>query len=112
MTRSKLLSIILALEKVMRVSKIMLLALVLCSVSILSLSCAAKTDATAVPENQVVTVQRGTLIIDVTAVGNLALSRTEDLAIDLFYPEGTVEEVLVEEGDTVEEGQVLARLDT
>jgi len=59
----------------------------------------------------VVTVQRGDLTIDIIAAGNLALSRTEDLAIDLFYQEGTVEEVLVEEGDTVEEGQVLASLD-
>jgi len=63
-------------------------------------------------ENQVVAVQRGDLTIDITAAGNLALSHTEDLAFDLFYQEGTVEEVLVEEGDTVEEGQVLVKLDT
>ncbi|MFC1916753.1 biotin/lipoyl-binding protein, partial [Chloroflexota bacterium] len=29
----------------------------------------------------------------------------------IFYQEATVEQVLVEEGDTVEQGQVLARLD-
>jgi RND family efflux transporter MFP subunit len=63
-------------------------------------------------ESQTATVQRGNLSLEITAAGNLALSRTEDLAIDLFYQEGTIEEVLVEEGDTVEEGQVLVRLDT
>ena len=75
------------------------------------LGCTSESES-AVPENQVVTVQRGDLTIDITAAGNLALSRTEDLAFDLFYQEGTVEEVLVEEGDTVEEGQALVKLDT
>ena len=60
-------------------------------------------------ENQIVTVQRGDLTIDIAAAGNLALSRTEDLAFEIA---GTVEEVLVEEGDAVEEGEVLAKLDT
>jgi len=96
----------------MKFLKIMLVILLLCSVSVLSLSCASKSDSAPVSENQVVTVQRGNLIIDITAAGNLALSHTEDLAFDLFYQEGTVEEVLVEEGDTVEEGQVLVKLDT
>jgi len=62
-----------------------------------------------VSENQIVTVQRGDLTIDITAAGNLALSRTEDLSFEMA---GTVEEVMVEEGDSVEEGQVLAKLDT
>jgi len=83
----------------------------LCAVSISSFGCASKSDSVSVSENQIVTVQRGNLIIDITAIGNLALSRTEDLAFDIFYQEATVEEVLVEEGDTVEEGQVLAKLD-
>ena len=95
----------------MRISKIILIILVLCSISVLLLSCASKSDSTLASENQVVTVQRGNLTIDITAAGNLALSRTEDLAFDIFYQEGTVEAVLVEEGDTVEEGQVLAKLD-
>ena len=95
----------------MRPLKIMLITLVLCGVSVLSLSCASESDSSP-SENQVVTVQRGNLTIDITAAGNLALSRTEELAFDLFYLEGTVEEVLVEESDSVEEGQVLARLDT
>ncbi len=60
-------------------------------------------------ESQIVTVQLGDLTIDITAAGNLSLSRTEDLAFEMA---GTVEEVMVEEGDSVEVGQLLAKLDT
>ena len=70
------------------------------------------------PEFQPATVQRGDITIDITAAGNLALSRTEDLAVDLFYGQsgasgtkGTIGEVLVEEGDSVTEGQVLVTID-
>ena len=93
----------------MRILKIILIPVVLCVVSALSISCASESDSTAVTEDQVVTVQRGDLVIDVIASGNLAFSDKEELA---FEVSGTVEEVLVEEGDSVEEGQVLARLDT
>jgi len=94
---------------IMKVLKILLILLVLCSISVLSLSCASDSESGSVPENQIVTVQRGDLAVDITASGNLALSVTEDLAFEIS---GTVEEILVEEGDSVEEGQVLARLDT
>ena len=93
----------------MRTLKIMLIVLVLSVVGALSISCGPESDSTAVTGEQLVAVQRGDLTIDITAVGNLALSRTEDLAFDTA---GTVEEVLVEEGDSVEEGQLLAKLDT
>jgi len=83
------------------------------------LGCGTESDEAELPETQIVTVQRGDLTVDITAAGNLALSRTEDLSIDLFYGQsgtsgtkGTIGEVLVEEGDTVEEGQVLVKLDT
>ncbi|MFC1940906.1 biotin/lipoyl-binding protein [Chloroflexota bacterium] len=95
----------------MRLFKVTLITLLVCLVSIPLLSCASKSDLAPVSEYQVVTAQRGGLVIEITAVGNLALSRTENLAFDLFYQEGTVEEILVEEGDTVKEGQVLAKLD-
>lgn len=72
------------------------------------LGCTSESES-AVPENQVVTVQRGDLTIDIAAAGNLALSLQEDLAFEMS---GTVEEVLVEAGDSVKEGQVLATLDT
>ena len=61
--------------------------------------------------NETATVTIGSIVLDITAAGNLALSLTEDLAIDLFFQEGTIAEVLVEEGDSVEAGQVLVRLD-
>ena len=96
----------------MSILKIMLITLILGGLAVPAISCASESNTASAPEKQVVTVQRGNLVIDITAVGNLALSLKEDLAIDLFYPEGTIEEVLVEEGDTVEEGQVVVKLDT
>jgi multidrug efflux pump subunit AcrA (membrane-fusion protein) len=60
-------------------------------------------------ETKTVTVGRGNLSIEISAAGNLALSQTEDLA---FQVAGTVVEVLVQEGDSVKEGQELAKLDT
>jgi len=92
----------------MRFSKIMLIVLVLCLASALSIGCASKSKAVAVTEDQVVTVQRGDLIIDVTSSGNLSFSHEEELA---FEVDGTVGEVLVEFGDRVEENQVLAKLE-
>jgi len=62
-----------------------------------------------VAEDQIVTVRRGDITIDITAAGNLSYSLQEDLAFDMA---GTVEEVLVEVGDSVAEGEVLARLDS
>jgi len=96
----------------MKILKIVLITIIIGGLLAPLLSCGTKSGEAELSETQIVTVQRGDLTVDITAVGNLALSRTEDLAFDLFYQEGTVEEVLVEEGDTVEEGQVLAKLDT
>jgi multidrug efflux pump subunit AcrA (membrane-fusion protein) len=94
----------------MKFLKRLLIILVLSALVVPLLSCNSKPDEEII-ENQVATVQRGNLTLEITAAGNLALSRTEDLAIDLFYQQGTVSEVLVEVGDTVEEGQVLVTLD-
>ncbi|MEE8419070.1 MAG: biotin/lipoyl-binding protein [Dehalococcoidales bacterium] len=92
-----------------RTGKFTLAALLLAGISILSLSCAPGEDTGSTTETELFEVQRGDLTVDITAVGNLALSLTENLAFEI---PGTVSEVLVEEGDTVEEGQVLASLDT
>jgi len=91
-----------------KVFRITLIA-VLCGVGAFWLISAFKSDSTPVPENQVITVQRGDLTVDITASGNLALSHKENLAFEMA---GTVEEVTVKEGESVEEGQVLATLDT
>jgi len=96
----------------MRILKLILISLILGGFIILLLSCTSEPKESELLENQVVSVQLGDLTVDIISAGNLVLSHTEDLAFDLFYEEGTVEEVLVEEGDTVEEGQVLVRLDT
>ncbi|MFC1915491.1 HlyD family efflux transporter periplasmic adaptor subunit [Chloroflexota bacterium] len=96
----------------MTLVRIVFMVLILVAITVPSVGCGSEESGVEAAENQVVTVQRGDLTVEITAAGNLALSRTEDLAFDLFYQEGTVEEVLVEEGDTVEEGQVLAKLDT
>ena len=97
--------------KILMKSKLfkIVLILVLCGVGAFLLISAFKPESAPVSENQVVAVQRGDLTIDITGSGNLVLSLTEDLAFEIS---GTVEEVMVEEGESVEEGQVLAKLDT
>ena len=93
----------------MKVLKAIVIILVLCSVTVFSLSCASKPSTATPSANQTATVQRGNLVVDITASGNLALSHKTDLA---FETAGTAVEVLVAVGDSVEEKQVLARLDT
>lgn len=91
-----------------RVSKI-ILAVVLCGVVAFLLISVFKPDSAPALQYQIATVQGGNLSMEITGSGNLALSSTEDLTFEMA---GTVQEVLVEEGDSVEEGQVIARLDT
>ncbi len=92
----------------MRILKIMLITFILGGLlAVPALGCSEPESE--VSEDQIVTVQRGDLTIDITAAGNLSLSRTEDLAFEMA---GTVEEVMVEGGYSVKEGEVLAKLDT
>jgi RND family efflux transporter MFP subunit len=91
--------------KMLKVSTIVLL-LVAC---ILSLSCASKAATSAAIGNQIFTVKRGDIKIDITASGNLKTSHEANLT---FGSSGTVLEVLVGIGDYVEEGAVLAKIDT
>ncbi|MFH0941926.1 MAG: HlyD family efflux transporter periplasmic adaptor subunit [Chloroflexota bacterium] len=90
----------------MRLSKV-LLVLLLGVFGLVSVSCGS--GGTPAPQGQLKTVGRGDLKIDITGVGNLALSDKVDLAFEM---DGTVAEVLVEEAQSVEAGQVLARLST
>ena len=92
----------------MKFPRIIVVIIMLCGLTAVLLGCASESDSAAT-ENQVFTVQRGDITLEITGVGNLSLSRTENLAFEIA---GTVEEVMVEEGDTVGEGQILARLDT
>lgn len=89
-----------------RTLTLVLTAFILSGLAVSLLACGPESDT--VSKAQVVTVQRGDLTIDITAVGNLAFAYEEKLT---FGVEGTVEEVPVEVGDSVEEGQVLANLD-
>jgi len=98
-----------------RIVKLIVITFILVGLTIPAIGCGSEPSQAQEPESQVATVQRGNLTIDITAAGNLALSRMEDLAFEISGTEQeplTVEEVLVDEGDTVEEGQVLVTLDT
>jgi RND family efflux transporter MFP subunit len=87
-----------------------LILLMLCALLVLPLAaCAKEEDTTEESDREPYTVTRGDLTVDVSASGNLAFSTTEDLAFEM---EGTVEDIFVEEGDSVTEGQVVATLDT
>jgi HlyD family secretion protein len=85
----------------------MVILLAIAMISITAASCSSNSNSNS--DNQVVTVQRGNLNIDITGAGNLALSQTSDLA---FETAGDVQEVSVIEGESVIKGQELAKLDT
>jgi HlyD family secretion protein len=91
-----------ALTKVLSIA----LAALVFGVGAASLGCGGEPEAAAL---QTASVQRGNLTVEISAAGNLSLSVTQQLAFEMS---GTVAEVLVEEGDSVTEGQVLVRLDT
>ena len=67
-------------------------------------------DGTSLAENQqLIPVQRDNLVNQVSVSGSLVYPNRETLS---FGSQGTAEEVLVEEGQRVVEGQPLARLDS
>ncbi|MEE8354099.1 MAG: biotin/lipoyl-binding protein, partial [Dehalococcoidales bacterium] len=82
------------------------MALVL--VGTLAAGCSRDGDAEDEPAYKLVPVTRGDISVEVTSSGSLAYSTKEQLS---FGVAGTVDQVFVEEGDTVPEGQVLASLD-
>ncbi len=92
---------------IMKALKVIVIILLLCGVSIVPLGCSS--DSEDAVEDQVITIERGDLVIEITAVGNLELSHKEDLDFEIS---GTVEEVMVEEGDYVQANDQMAALDT
>jgi HlyD family secretion protein len=86
-------------------SYLLLLVVVL---SGLGLAACGRGDELAEPEETLVAVERGDLDISVTSAGNASITGRADLN---FGVAGEVTAVLVEEGDEVTEGQLLARLD-
>jgi multidrug efflux pump subunit AcrA (membrane-fusion protein) len=71
------------------------------------ISCASKT-TTSEARQQVIPVQRGNLTITVPVDGNLVMPQAFDLH---FGAPGNVQDVLVEEGDHVKAGTIMATLD-
>ena len=88
---------------------VILIIVITGGLAVLLSGCTLNSEEAPVADNQVAAVARGDITIDIAAAGNLSYSRQEDLAFEMA---GTVEEVLVEVGDSVEEGQALAKLDT
>jgi len=91
-------------------TKILIRLFTIICVSILfisSISCASKSNPPEI-KNQVVTVQRGNLTVTLSVEGNLVMPQAFDLR---FGAPGDVKDVLVEEGDFVKAGTVLATLD-
>jgi RND family efflux transporter MFP subunit len=86
-----------------------LLALLACGAGAFLLINLLKSESAPIPQYQVATVRRGDIAVEITGSGNLAFAVKEDLAFEMA---GTVEEVLVREGDVVQKGHVIARLDT
>jgi HlyD family secretion protein len=80
------------------------LAVLICFISAFLSGCAK---AQTTPQ-ETATVTRGNLLISVSVSGNLEMPHKMDLS---FGTTGMVEEILVEEGDSVVKGQMLARLD-
>jgi len=85
-----------------------LMACILVALTVTPLGCSSSPGGTEATEYQTATVQRGDIAVDITASGNLELSDKRSLSFGTW---GTVGEVLVEEGDSITKGQVLARLD-
>lgn len=86
-----------------------LLCVMLLGLLVLPLAGCKEDEETTGDETTTYTVARGDITVEVSASGNLAFSTTEDLAFEM---EGTVEDVFVEEGDSVTAGDVVATLDT
>jgi HlyD family secretion protein len=91
----------------MKILKILLVVLIASGLIISLSGCGSKTEESNVSD-RLVSVARGNISVDITTAGNLAFASKVDLS---FEVPGTVGEVLVEPGDTVTEGQVLAKLD-
>ncbi len=93
----------------MKLLKVTVTFVVLGLIIFLAVSCSSSSGSTTTTKTQVATAQKGSISVLVTGTGNLALSTTKNLAFEMA---GTVQEVLVNTGDSVKEGQELAKLDT
>jgi HlyD family secretion protein len=81
-------------------------SLVLTALTLVLVGCSKSTSTTGT--TQTAKVQSGNLVVSTTTTGNLAFTQTENIAFDMA---GTVEQVMVETGDSVKKGDTLATLD-
>jgi len=84
------------------------LVAIICAIILLVSGVSCAPEATAPEAAKQVAVHTGNLTVSISVDGNLVMPQAFDL---LFGAPGDVEDVLVEEGDFVKAGQVLARLD-
>jgi multidrug efflux pump subunit AcrA (membrane-fusion protein) len=91
----------------MKWAKLLVSILTIGGIILFSIGCSRNSTTAAKP--QIVTVQKGNISTIVTGTGNLAYAKTQDMA---FQTAGTVDRIDVSAGDTVKQGQELARLDT
>ncbi len=89
-------------------NKLIIATVLLLVVSTLGFSGCRGEKKNAKAERQIAVVERGDLVLTVTADGNLVMPREAKLR---FGTPGTVKEVFVEEGNKVKEGTLLAKLD-
>jgi HlyD family secretion protein len=92
----------------MKLLKLGIISLIAFSILFSSLSCSGATVTTA-SITRTAAVQRGDISVSITGIGNLAYSKTEELAFEIA---GYVEDVLVSKGDMVKAGDEIARLNT
>ncbi len=93
----------------MKPSKKIALAAIVTTLTVVALGCSSNASSTSTTKTQTATVKKGNIALDITGTGNLAYSTTADLAFEMA---GTVETVTVSAGDSVTQGQALAKLDT
>jgi RND family efflux transporter MFP subunit len=94
----------------MKAYKIFIFVVLIVTGLVFIASCSSQANSSSNNQSsQIIKVTRGNLETDITPTGNLIMPHQSNLT---FGSSGTVAEVLVQMGDTVKEGQVLAKLDT
>ena len=93
------------------------MAFAICGIVFLLVGCTRQANSNPLDSSQIATVQKGSISINVTGTGNLALENKQKLSFGqtgLVTNAQTVKisDVLVNEGDMVDQGQILVKSDT
>jgi RND family efflux transporter MFP subunit len=90
--------------------KYIFLTLILLIPTVIGFACTPSSQTPSLPSGTTnATATRGNISVQIAPTGNMIMSRAANLS---FGTAGTVKEVLVDIGDNVKKGQVLARLNT